>query len=63
MWILSVAGTSKIICTFAVAGATCTYNVSENVEHFAAQISRVEALGQSQSKSNFARIGRDTMIG
>ena len=46
MWILSVAGTSKIICKSAVAGAT-PY-VSENVEHFAAQSSRVEALGQSR---------------
>ena len=61
MWILSVAGTSKIICTSVVAGAN-PYE-SENVEHFAAQISRVEALGQSRSKSSFARLGRDAMIG
>ena len=35
--------------------------VRENVEHFAAQISCVKALGQSRSKSSFARIGRDTI--
>ena len=62
MWILSVAGTSKIICKSAVA-CMCNPYVSENVEHFVAQISRVEALGQSRSKSSFARIGRDAMIG
>ena len=32
----------------------CNSYVSENVEHFAAQISRVEALGQSRSKSRGA---------
>ena len=37
--------------------------VSLNVEHFAAQISRVEALGQSRSKSSFPRIGREAIIG
>ena len=38
-------------------------NVSENVEHFRAQMSRVEALGQSRSKSSFPQIGREAMIG
>ena len=38
-------------------------SLSENVEHFAALISRVEALSQSRSKSSFVRIGRDAMIG
>ena len=37
--------------------------VSKNVEHFAAQISRVEALSQSRSKSSFPRIGREAVIG
>ena len=37
----------------------CNSYISENVDHFAAQISRVEALGQSRSKSSFARIGRE----
>ena len=45
MWILSVAGTSEIICTSAVALATHTY-VSLNVRHFMTQISRAEALGR-----------------
>ena len=63
MWILSVASTSKLVCTSAVAGATRTYTVSENIEHFAAKISRVEALGQSRSKSSFQRIGTEAMIG
>ena len=62
MRISLVAGTSKIICMSSVAGATRTY-VNLNVRHFAAQISCVEALGQSRSKSNFSRIGRDTVIG
>ena len=37
----------------------CNSYTSENVEHFAAQISRVEELGQSRSKSSFPRIGRE----
>ena len=46
-----------------VCSCWCNPYVSENVEHSAAQISRFEALGQSRSKSSFARIGRDAMIG
>ena len=64
MSILSVAGTSKIICTSAVTGATRTY-VSPICEPNILQhiFSHVKALGQSQSKSSFPRIGREAMIG
>ena len=34
-----------------VCSCCCNSYISENVDHFAAQISRVEALGQSRSKS------------
>ena len=62
--ILSVAGSSKIICTSAVARATCAY-VSLNIRQFAAQISflvlkRWVKVGQSPS---FPRIGREALIG
>ena len=38
-----------------VCSCWCNPYVSENVEHFVAQISRVEAVGQSRSKSSFAQ--------
>ena len=63
MWILSASGTSKIIFTSAVVGATRTHVSLIDDRHFVEHFFRVKALAQRRSKSSFPRIGREDMIG